>query len=589
MNDGDNNSELRTPNSELPSDFPDKETAFRELMALYREKNVFQRFRAMVSGLRRPRDTREYKMARIELQRLAAPAAAILIPLLLVAFLAILPSGKEELVVDFNTTIMEPDTIEEPPTLDPVPPEPPEPVTEPDIFTSTMVTFEPVNPISPDTPSPEAPASIQPEPVTCYFTPTKAPVILKGIFAETRGIGAIRAGLARFGGNKKTEAAVIRSLRWLKSVQNEDGSWPQNKVAMTGLAILAFLAHGETPDRSPEFGETVQKGIQFLLDHQREDGLFTIRDANNYSHPIATYALCEAFGMTRNPNIRDAADKALDHIVRGQHPSGGWDYNMRQSERDDTSYMGWCAQALKAAQMADFYHDPEALERASRLCVRGFKKNGFQDGGFGYTGPQKGGLTGVGTLCLQFHHAESDPYVKNSLANIIYSWLPEWTGYSPKRAARGDKLEAPSDLSDKVVAGGSKQYYYYYATQAVFQNGGDKWDRWNERMWPSYVAAQFVVPAGETGASCTCGAAGGRCLCHGLKEPYRDAEGKYREIGHWINVDSSTDRPVMDTCLAALQMMVYYRYLPTFQKIDIPAEVVASSTEDTDIEVVSDL
>ena len=567
----------------------DRAAAFHELMALYREKNVFQRFRAMVSGLRRPRDTREYKMARIELQRLAAPAAAILIPLLLVAVLAILPSGGEESVVGFDTAIMEPDTIEDPPLLDPVPPEPPEPVAEPENFAPTEFTFEPVNPISTDTPSPEAPAGVQPEPTARYVAQTRAPVIMKGIFAETRGLAAIRAGLARFGGNKKTEAAVIRSLRWLKAVQNEDGSWPQNKVAMTGLAILAFLAHGETPGNSPEFGETVQKGIQFLLDHQREDGLFTIRDANNYSHPIATYALCEAFGMTRNPNIRDAADKALDHIVRGQHPSGGWDYNMRQSERDDTSYMGWCAQALKAAQMADFYHDPEALERASRLAVRGFKKNGFQDGGFGYTSPQKGGLTGVGTLCLQFHHAESDPYVKNSLANIIYGWLPEWTGYSPARAARGDKPEAPSDLSDKVVAGGSKQYYYYYATQAVFQNGGDKWERWNARMWPSYVSAQFVVPAGEAGATCSCGAAGGRCLCRGLREPYRDAEGKYREIGHWINVDSSTDRPVMDTCLAALQMMVYYRYLPTFQKIDLPAEVIVSAAETADVAVETDL
>jgi hypothetical protein len=45
----------------------------------------------------------------------------------------------------------------------------------------------------------------------------------------------------------------------------------------------------------------------------------------------------------------------------------------------------------------------------------------------------------------------------------------------------------------------------------------------------------------------------------------------------------------MDTCLAALQMMVYYRYLPTFRKIDIPAEVVASSTDASDIAVESDL
>ena len=390
MNDGDNNSELRTPNSELPSDFPDKETAFRELMALYREKNVVQRFRAMVAGLRRPRDTREYKMARIELQRLAAPAAAILIPMLLVAFLAILPSGQKEDQIGFID--IERHEIEpEPPLLDPVPPEPEPPVTTPsDNFAPTDVFFEPQNPIVTDAPSPDAPVSAQPQSTTCVLR-TPSSIIMRGIFGVTRSAGQIGASLREYGGNKRTEASVIRSLRWLKAVQNEDGSWPQNKVAMTGLAILAFLAHGEIPGESPEFGETVQKGIQFLLDHQREDGLFTIRDANNYSHPIATYALCEAFGMTRNPNIRDAADRALDHIVRGQHPSGGWDYNMRQSERDDTSYMGWCAQALKAAQMANFYHDPEALERASRLSVRGFKKNGFQDGGFGYTSPQKCG------------------------------------------------------------------------------------------------------------------------------------------------------------------------------------------------------
>ena len=575
-----------SPTSEEPS-FPDRESSFRELMSLYRERSVFQRFRAMVSGLRRPRDTREYKLARIELQRLAAPAAAILIPLLLVAFLALLPSGQKE--DQFGFIDIERREIEPEPLLDPVPPEPdPQVPPPPDNFTPTDVSFAPQNPIATDLPSPDAPASAQPQPTACVLR-TPSPIILRGILGATRSAGQIGTSLREYGGNGRTEASVIRALRWLKAVQNEDGSWPQNKVAMTGLAILAFLAHGETPGNSPEFGETVQRGIEFLLSHQREDGLFTIRDANNYSHPIATYALCEAFGMTRNPNIRDAADRALDHIIRGQHPSGGWDYNMRQSARDDTSYMGWCAQALKAAQMADFYHDPEALERASRLSVRGFKKNGLADGGFGYTSPQKGGLTGVGALCLQFHHAEADPYVRNSLANVIYGWLPEWTGYSPARAAKGDKLEAPSDLSDKVVAGGSRQYYYYYATQAVFQGGGEKWTRWNSRMWPSYVAAQFVVPKGEAGASCTCGAAGGRCLCRGLREPYRDADGNFQEIGHWVNVDSSSDRPVMDTCLAAFQMMVYYRYLPTFRKIDIPPESVASATDAEDIAVESNL
>ena len=59
------------------------------------------------------------------------------------------------------------------------------------------------------------------------------------------------------------------SLKWLQKQQNKDGSWggtPQNyKCAMTGLALLSYLANCETP-LSADFGETVLKGISFLVD-----------------------------------------------------------------------------------------------------------------------------------------------------------------------------------------------------------------------------------------------------------------------------------------------------------------------------------
>ena len=546
------------------------------------ERTYFQRLRLMISGLRKPRNTKEYKEAKIELQRLNAPFMAVLIPFVLILLLMTVVTKKEVDTVEFVTDIIEYEDVKD--DLTDVEVEPPEVTEMPDLdFSDFSVTPD----IAMDTPAPvvnDGPVSPQPQTVDAVMQ-IKSPVILRGIFGDTRNAGMRGAQLAKFGGNQKTETSVIRALRWLKSIQNPDGSWPNNKVAMTGLCVLTFLAHGEKPGESKEFGDTVTKALEFLMSQQSSSGLYTTSGAG-YAHAIATYAMCEAYGMTMNPNVKESADRALEIVINGQHPSGGWDYNWKQSERDDTSVMGWAAQALKAGMMADFYHDPETLEKASKMCVRGFKKNGFQDGGFGYTSPQKGGLTGVGTLCLQFHHAANDPYVKNSLQNIIYGWKPEWIGYSPDRAAKGEKLEKPKELPPGTVGGACPQYYYYYGTQAVFQGGGDAWTKWNERMWPSYVVAQFKVDKGEAGSRCTCG----QPQCARLKEPYTDADGNYQEIGHWVNTDAHTDRPVMDTCLAALQMMVYYRYLPTFQQMSVPKEVVSDgTTSEGDIEVLSDL
>jgi hypothetical protein len=98
----------------------------------------------------------------------------------------------------------------------------------------------------------------------------------------------------------------------------------------------------------------------------------------------------------------------------------------------------------------------------------------------------------------------------------------------------------------------------------MFQSGGKRWENWNTRMWPEYVKAQFVE-----------------------EKAIADHKGEMQDIGWWENSDTSgsNQRPVMDTCLAALQLMVYYRYLPTFKNVNIPEEVVATAEQSTDIEV----
>ena len=91
---------------------------------------------------------------------------------------------------------------------------------------------------------------------------------LKGLPATMAGRagGTARAAAMKISGGKDaSEKAVMAGLRWLKQNQREDGSWGAANIhAMTGLAVLCFLGHGEMPE-SPEFGPTVKRALDWLL------------------------------------------------------------------------------------------------------------------------------------------------------------------------------------------------------------------------------------------------------------------------------------------------------------------------------------
>lgn len=547
----------------------------KEEMAKFEDDGYFRRLIKMFVGLGRPRNSPEYKEAIVELQRQTAPLLAILLPILVVATLfvvtAVSGAGKRELKVEIVQADQQDDALEEIET-----PQETEPPPEMDNIEITVdaPSMNPTEMASEAAPAPTAePQSVKVASVDAMLN-IKSPVTMKSVMGTSRGAG-VRGTYTRGGasyGDAATEAAVMKALRWLKATQAPDGSWgtkPEfglkkgmDKAAGAGFAILTYLAHGETP-ASKEFGPTVQKALDYLI-----NSVYVVKDKNGklakdpngntpyirmsgaggseYGFLIGTYALCEAYGMTKNPNAREAAEKTLGRIISGQTATGGWNYNMARVTKDgpdDISFGGWAMQAIKAGKMAGI-HLP-GMEECIKKAVNCLKKRNYSEkAGFVYRATTNhkggtGGLAGVGCLAMQLLGYAKEKEVANAL-NVMRDWQPSLDkvySYAPGKPENA-------------------QYYCYYAAQCKYQAGMCKdatpanftlWKKWNAEMKALYTKAVITV-TDKSGQPVT----------------VKDPAGKDRPIGRWENKDHY-NYDVMGTCLAALQLMVYYRYLPTTQ------------------------
>ena len=485
-------------------------------------------------------------------ERAIAPLVAVVVPALIVTVLMVVTAitSQPRVVIPIEVAAPDPDPIstdvDDPPKPEPDPQELTDVVPEIAVDTPTPQTPTEIFPAQQPMPAAE-PVALKPAPKEAV-TMIKSPVHLPSLFGvREAGNRAkyISGGADGVYGSAATEAAVLKALRWLKKTQKTDGSWAGNPVSNTGLAVLCYLAHGEVPSKSREFGDTMRLALDYLINAQcgvGDEVRFRGADGNEYAFLIATYALCEAFGMTQNPNAKEAALKGLVRIVRNQSPTGGWDYRLNKtSTRDDMSFAGWALQALKAGKMAGLH--PEGLDECIKKAIRCLATRNFRSGGFGYTaGGNPTGLTATGCLALQLLGFGERAEVKSAL-DYMRAWRP---------AFDKDKVAEKSP-------GACPQYYCYYAAQCKYQAGmkpgatpADKaaWQEWNAAMKALYPKT-IVTP----------------------EETIDGPDGRPCAIGYWKNADAHGSGDTMATCLCALQLMVYYRYLPTTQASPHPSHV----------------
>ena len=325
----------------------------------------------------------------------------------------------------------------------------------------------------------------------------------------------------QLGGSTGTERGISLGLDWFTDNQEADGRWEMAKhqgdskdnIAGAGLALLCYygwgIKHGKYTDdpKHDRHSKAATKALDWLLEQQDADGslLGSKTSHGMYCHGIASVALCEGYGLTKDPKLKDAATKAIDYILKSQHTAGGWRYS--PGEPGDLSVTGWQYLAMHSARLAGIEIPDEAFAKTGKFLdsVAGGTHGGY----YGYMVPEKNKptMTATGMFLRQLDHAApTEPRMQES-AQVIKS-----------KMLRADSVDF---------------YFDYYATLALYQHQGPIWEEWNTNLKEVYLAVQKTT---------------------GPNKGSWDSQGTFVKSGG----------RVVSTGLAILNLEVYYRLLPMY-------------------------
>jgi hypothetical protein len=327
------------------------------------------------------------------------------------------------------------------------------------------------------------------------------PTALDATPYRTRFGAAKDEALREHGGSRATEAAVARGLAYLASIQRADGSWCDPRdvsskyglvgIGRTGLCVLAFLGAGHTPDSGSAYSSAVARALAWLVDCQTgASGHIGRSDA--YGHGIATYALAEAFALTRDEGLRAPVERAVQRVLAMQRTRGparergGWGYYGPDGpyfdEHARTSITAWQVMALESARLAGVDVPDAAFDAARAFLLSAWDED---------------------LAAFRYSHdpARLDstwPTLPASTPAALFalSLLGEDVGARRYDRARGYVLErATRDYAYRgddafVLRGQGNVYFTYYATLAMFRVGGPAFEEWNRALVPLLVDAQ---------------------------------------------------------------------------------------------------
>ncbi len=288
--------------------------------------------------------------------------------------------------------------------------------------------------------------------------------------------------------DRDVDSAVARGVAFLMKSQRPNGGWLIDQyegeaTSAASLAMMACLAAGHVPGDSP-FDASLQRGLQYVLDHQRPDGLLLDRHGHGplYCHGISTLFLAEVVGMTRGDQAaecRRALERGVTLILDAQiveksaRHAGGWRY-LPQSNDSDLSVTAWQLLALRAAKNVGCDIPADAIDRAVAYVKQCSPKNGR---GFAYQPgqPPSPSMTAAGITALQACGLRDDPLATDGVDFL--------------------RQRMPKPAETYFL------YSTYYAAVALHHHGGEPWEQAHPALFRDLLRRQQPDGGWPTGTA----------------------------------------------------------------------------------------
>jgi len=283
----------------------------------------------------------------------------------------------------------------------------------------------------------------------------------------------------------ESRLALTRGLEWLDHNRGKEYNWETRELGLVSLGLLAFLADGHLPGRG-KYGDTTQGVLDYILKKQRKSGLFNITVARHdmYNHGLTTLVMGQVYGMTNDKRVGPALERALQLTVKAQCEDGGWHYPAKSLAKGaDLSIAVMQTKSLRSAVDSGLKIPPEVRTMALRYVRakhRGGSPKNKIGGRFIYADGEPGNpsvsMAAAGVVCLQEFGQYDDWRIAPNM-RVVHQKVQ---GLYPTKVNSG---QMPLD-----------PYMLYYVSQALYQEGGDYWQKLYPKLRDNLVAGQFNCP-----------------------------------------------------------------------------------------------